>query len=212
MAQNPPKASRSPPLTTLPNCGLPPELWLHISDLATTPDHPIFITFTTPRSTVADLVRQPPLLRTCTLFRSKHLPLFYSSLIVMLIGDTELPRCLEGRTGAMPPNLQAWLTAIGLENRERLGRVFISHFREIPVRGGWIDGSIIKYTPVLRPGWELFGRWAREVDEGGFVFRPWTVRVEFETRRIVLVDSRQRAEMEGRAVEECGGGRMEDVS
>lgn len=70
----------------------------------------------------------------------------------------------------------------------------MSHFREVPVRGGWIDGSVIKYDRIERPGWDIFGPWGQDVDVGGFVFRPWTVKVRFEKWGIVLRDSKDRAE------------------
>lgn len=183
--------SSSAPLTSLPNCGLPPELWLYIATLLLPPyTSPITFTFTTPKTTLQALVRQPALLRASKALRTELLKQFYSTTPFIIIGDTNLPPSLEGRTGFLPPNFQAWITAIGLANRECLGKVWITHFAPIPVGGGWIDGSVVSYRKVARPRFEDFGEAGRELEESGFVFRPWTVRVEFETRVIRLVDSR----------------------
>lgn len=192
---DPTEANDHTPLTERPNCGLPPELWLYIATLTLQhPTGPISFTFSTPKKDLQELVRQPVLLRTSKALRTELLSTFYSSNAFIIIGDTELPPSLEGRTGFLPPNFQAWITAIGLKNRESLNNVWITHFRPIPVGGGWIDGSVVGYTPV-KPRYEDFGMYGRELDESGFVFRPWTVRVGFQTRVIRLVDSRGRGEI-----------------
>ena len=170
---------------------LPPELWAYITQLTVRLDTPVIFKFSTSKKTVQSLVRQPSLLRTSKFFRNEGLAAFYRNNSFMIVGDTELPRALEGRTGAMPPALQAWITAIGLENRVEMRSLFITHFASMPMRSGWIDGSIIKYKGI-EGRYEIFGRHAKVMDESGLLFRPYTVKVEFETRRIELVDSRGR--------------------
>lgn len=86
---------------------------------------------------------------------------------------------MEGRTGALPPSLQAWISAIGTKNREMIRSLFITHFRPLPVSRGFIDGSLINYRKV-RESFELFDPYAQRMDESGFVFRPYNYRVEFE--------------------------------
>ncbi|KAK3059124.1 hypothetical protein LTR09_000690 [Extremus antarcticus] len=180
------------PPTPLHN-GLPAELWAYITHLAILLDSPVTFKFSTPRREVQTLVRQPSILRTCRILRQEGLEAFYRNNSFIVIGDTELPRALEGRTGAMPPAMQAWITAIGPENRVELRNLYITHFAAVPVRTGWIDHSVIRYMPI-RPTYEVFAPYAKEMDESGFVFRPYTVKVEFETRRIQLVDVRREVE------------------
>ncbi|KAK5174320.1 uncharacterized protein LTR77_001400 [Saxophila tyrrhenica] len=173
--------------------GLPAELWAYITQLAVLLDNPVTFKFSTPKKTVQSLVRQPSILRTCCVLRAEGLAAYYRNNSFVVIGDTELPRALEGRTGAMPPSFQAWINAIGPESRAQMRSLYITHFASIPVRTGWVDHSIIRYVPI-RPTYEIFEPYAREMDESGFVFRPYTVKVEFETRRIQLVDITREVE------------------
>jgi hypothetical protein len=165
--------------TTTTFSGLPPELWLRILHFAAQEDTPIIFRFSTTKSELQNLVTQPSILRTCSLFRKEGLPLWLSTNIFIVIGDKELPPSLEGRTGALPPALQAWIIAIGRENRETIKGLFITHFRALPVSSGFIDGSLVRYE-LVRQEYELFRRYSTEMDESGFLFRPWTYRVKFE--------------------------------
>jgi hypothetical protein len=108
---------------------------------------------------------------------------WFARNVFIIIGDKELPPALEGRTGALPPALQRYITyGISVKNREKLTKLYITHFRALPVRSGWIDNSIIRYEPVS-PSFDLLAPYEFQMDESGFVFRPWTYRVEFETFR-----------------------------
>ncbi|KAK3713461.1 hypothetical protein LTR37_008419 [Vermiconidia calcicola] len=90
-------------------------------------------------------VRQPPLTRTCKQFRNQGLHYFYANLWVFEAYE------ISGEPADGHP-IYKWLKAIGVRNRSRLGRIYVTvggakKAREVVDRCAWFDGRM-EFAPT----------------------------------------------------------------